>query len=646
MPYYSDNLDDLLAFDGIRSFAGGQASGLQSDLLAENQVQQLVNMTLSPKGSLETRKGVTSFSTSATSQEGSIGGMRYYDTSQTERLVAVIQGKLYTINSSGTAINSDGNVGPHRIEEIWDNLTGATRTWDNEAQKWADGFSTSFDAKVSMAQFNDKMYMADSDGALYYYDGDIATRQAGKIRAITVTTAGSGYTSATAVVTGPDWGGTLPTLITTVAGGAVTGVTVVDGGYGYSGAPTVTIIGDGSGATATATVSPPPLDLRLLINTGNRLFGVGSGSNRNTLYASDILDASIWDLTNSIVVNADDGDEITAIVQYYQNRIIVFKKRRIFQVTIPPDATSAADWTVQLISNNTGCVAEASAVQVNSDIFFLSDDGIRSLVRSAADDFTSVGLPISEVIKDVIQQINSAKIGIAAAHFYDNRYFLAIPTESNDFNDTIIVYNTTLGAFEGIWTPNVMQFALTNFQDQGLRLMMKLTTGQITRYSGYKTPAQVTTADYRDFGVYTTTVSTGGTSTTTTSTGTFDYESSVRTKDFNFGDPFAVKYGSHFEVIFDDSYSTDTTISIQRDTDVGDIDVQPNLNISSSVLTLEFTLPAVLPTSVKKKLASDLRKYQKWRLLNVKISSVANKMAIRQITAAANPDTIETQKAL
>jgi hypothetical protein len=120
----------------------------------------------------------------------------------------------------------------------------------------------------------------------------------------------------------------------------------------------------------------------------------------------------------------------------------------------------------------------------------------------------------------------------------------------------------------------------------------------------------------------------------------------VRTKDFNFGDPFAVKYGSHFEVIFDDSYSTDTTISIQRDTDVGDIDVQPNLNISSSVLTLEFTLPAVLPTSVKKKLASDLRKYQKWRLLNVKISSVANKMAIRQITAAANPDTIETQKAL
>jgi len=614
MPYYSDNLDDLLAFDGIRSFAGGQASGLQSDLLAENQVQQLVNMTLSPKGSLETRRGVTNFNTTATSQEGSIGGMRYYDTAQNEDLVTVTQGRLYTIDSTGAA-------DIHPADEIWNSVA---RTWGSENQQWADGFSTTFDTKVSMAQFNDKMYMADSDGPLYYYDGDIATRQGGKVRAITISTGGTGYTSATAIVTGPDWGGTLPTLITQVAGGAVTSVTVVDGGSGYSGAPTVTIIGNGSGATATATVSPPPLNLRLLINTGNRLFGVGSAGNRNTLYASDILDASIWDSANSAVINGDDGDEITAIVPYYENRIIVFKKRRIFQVTIPPSMTSAADWVIQLISNNTGCVADGSAVQVNSDIFFLSDDGIRSLVRSAADDFTSVGLPISEVIKDVIQDINVAEIGISTAAFYDNRYFLAVPTGSNDFNDTIIVYNTVLGAFEGTWTPNVMQFTLSNFQDEGLRLMMKSTTGQIQKYSGYKSPAQVTTYDYQDAGV--------------------DYESYVRTKDFNFGDPFAEKHGSHFEVVFDDSFSTDTTISIQRDIDVGDIDVQPNLNVSSAALTLPFVLPAQLPTSVKKRIASDLRAYQKWRLLNIKITSAANKLAIRQITAAANPDTIEVQK--
>jgi hypothetical protein len=616
MAYFIDATDDVLAFDGIRSFAGGQASGLQSDLLAENQVRELVNMTLSPRGSLETRTGATSFCTTTTSQLGSVGGMRYYDTSSYEYLLAVTQGRLYSINSSGSA-------SVHPSDETWNQVA---RTWGSENQEWADGFSSVYDAPVAMAQFNDKMYMADGDGDLYYFDGNISTRQAGRVRAITITNPGSGYTSATAIVTGPQWGGTYPELITTVAGGSVTGVTVVDGGSGYAFAPNVTIIGNGTGATATASVSPPPSNLKLLINTGNRLFAVGSGAQRNTLYCSDILDASVWDSANSAVINGDDGDEITAIVPYYQNRIIVFKKRRIFQVTIPDDMTTAADWTISLISNNTGCVAGATAVQVSSDIFFLSDNGIRSLVRSAADDFSSVGIPISEVVKDVIQSINPSKIQISTAIFYDNRYFMAFPTGANDYNDTILVYNTALNAFEGTWTPQVMQFALTNFDNQGLRAAFKTTTGQINQYFGYKAPSALTSSDYQDAGV--------------------DYQSYVRTKDFNFGDPFSMKYGSHFEVIFDDSYSNDATISIQRDIDVGDIDVQPNLNIASSVLTLEFELPAVLPTSVKKRIASDLRVYEKWRLLNIKITSAAGKMAVRQITAAANPDTIEVQKTI
>jgi hypothetical protein len=616
VPYFQDNLDDVLSFDGIRNFTGGQASGLQSDLLGENQVQQLYNMTLSPKGNLETRVGTSSFATGATSGTGSIGGMRYYETGSTSQLVTVTNGRLYSINSSGSATLSPADL-------TW---AATTSQFGTNTQKWASGYSVSSAVEVSMAQFNNKMYIADADGDLHYWDGDIVVRQAGKVRAITITSGGTGYTSATAIVTGPQWGGQFPTLITQVAGGVVTGVTVVEGGSGYSAAPTVTIIGNGSGATATATVSPPPQNLRLLINTENRLFGVGSGDTRNTLYASDILDPAVWDASNSIVVNGDDGDQITAIVPYYKNRIIVFKKRRVFQVDIPSDATTAADWVVSIISNNTGCVAAGTAVQVSSDILFLSDNGIRSLVRSVADDFSSVGVPISEVIKDVIQSINTDSIRISTAIYYDNRYFLAVPTGSNNTNDTLIVYNTVLGAFEGTWSPKIMQFALANFNQAGTRAMFKKVNGVIEQYAGYKSPAGTVSSDYQDAGT--------------------NYDSYVRTKDFNFGDAFAFKYGSHFEVIFDDSFSSNANIFIQRDVDTGDVSVQSGLNIASSVLTLDFVLPAVLPTSVKKRIASDLRKYEKWRLLNIKISSTANKMAIRQIVAAANPDTIEIQKVI
>jgi hypothetical protein len=616
MPYFVDATDDVLTFDGIRNFTGGQASGLQSDLLADNQVQELYNMTLSPKGNLETRVGATSFATGATSGTGSVGGMRYYETGSTAQLLTVTGGRFYSINSSGSATL-------HAPDRVW----GTTSTtFSSTIGQWRDGYDVAQDIEVSFAQFVDRMYFSDLDSDLHYWDGNGVTRQGGKVRAITVTTAGSGYTSATAIITGPDLGGTMPELIVNVAGGAVTGVTVVNGGSGYSGAPTVTIIGNGTGATATATVSSPPSQLRILVNAENRLFAVGSGVNRNTLYASDLLDPSVWDLTNSIVVNGDDGDQITAVVPYYKNRLIVFKKRRVFQVDIPNDATSAADWIVSIISNNTGCVATGTAVQVSSDILFLSDNGIRSLVRSAADDFSSVGIPLSEIVKDVIQEINTESIRVATAIYYDNRYFLAIPTGSNDYNDTLLVYNTALNAFEGTWSPQVMQFTLTNFNQEGSRAMFKKTNGIIEKYAGYKSPAGTTAQDYQDNGQ--------------------DYSSYVRSKDFNFGDPFSLKYGSHFEVIFDDSFSTDATITIQRDVDVGDIDVASNINIASSVLTLPFTLPAVLPTSVKKKLASDLRKYEKWRLINIKISSTANKMAIRQIMAAANPDTIEIQKSI
>lgn len=614
MPYYNPNLDDLLAFDGIRSFVGGQASGLQSDNLAENQVSRLENMTLSPKGQIETRYGFSNFSTTATSGTTSVGGVAYFDTYNLEQLVSVANGRLHTIESNGVATQQPANV-------TW---SQATSTWENTTRVWATGYDTTANFTVNMAQFNNLLYLVDGNSDLHRWDGTTARRQGGKVRSITVTSGGTGYTSATAVVTGADLGGTNASVTTTVAGGAITGITVTDGGDGFSTAPTVTIVGNGSGATATARVSPPPSAMRLLAVVGNRLIGVGSGQNRNTIYASDILDASVWDDANSIVIGGDDGDEVTAIVPFYANRLVVFKRSKIFQITIPPDMTSAADWVVEVLTTTTGCAAERTALQVNSDIFFLSTDGIRTVTRSVADDFTTVGLPISEIVKDVITDINLPAIGNASAVFHDNRYLLAIPTGASDSNDTILVYNTVLQAFEGTWTPEVLQFVQTNFASLGKRLMAKGYTGVIRQYNGYKPSSSVLSSDYQDGGV--------------------DYSSFIRTRDMNFGDPFSFKHGSHYEVIFDKSFSNDVDISVQRETDVGDISSEPNLNISSASLTLPFTLPAVLPLSTNKRLASDLRKYDKWRTLNISINCEAGQFAVRQITAAANPDTIEVQK--
>lgn len=618
MPYFTDATDDVLAFDGIRQFNGGQASGIQSDNLAENQVQELKNMTLSPQGRVETRYGFASFSTGATTTgTTSVGGLGYYDTSSNEQLLTVSSGRLFSIDNGGVATRQPALA-------TW---SATTSTWDTTNQIWENGYLVSATNRVNMTQFNDLEYLVDGVGSLMVWNGTSVKQQGGKVRAITITTAGTGYTSATASITGPDLGGDPTTLLTATAGGVVTAITVPDNsGGGYSATPTVTIVGNGSGATATAVMGIPPVGLRILVTSGNRLIGVGSEAERNTLYASDILDAGLWASENSIVVGGADGEEITAVVPYYANRLIVFKPSKIYQVSIPTDMTSAADWIVEQVSSTTGCVAEKTAVQVNSDVFFLASDGIRSLGRSTSDDFTSVGLPISEIIKDVILTINPVEIGKSYAIFNDNRYILAVPTNSSDICNALIVYNTILQSFEGTWSFGAIQLLQTNFNALGRRLAAKSSNGLITNYNGYKTIDSTVESDYKDAGSY--------------------YESYVSTRAFIFGDPFADKHGSHFEISFDKTFSEDVDIYIQRDTDASFISVLANLDPSTVELELPFVLPATLTTSARNRVANDLRFYEKWRNLAIKVGSATGQFALRQIMAGANPDTIETQKTI
>jgi len=76
----------------------------------------------------------------------------------------------------------------------------------------------------------------------------------GGISALTLTNAGTGYTTApTVAITGG--GGTGATATATISGGAVTGFTITNPGSGYTSAPSVGLSGGaGTGAAATAVV--------------------------------------------------------------------------------------------------------------------------------------------------------------------------------------------------------------------------------------------------------------------------------------------------------------------------------------------------------------------------------------------------------
>jgi hypothetical protein len=608
VPYYSDNLDDLLSIAASSSFEGGQVSGITPNLIGDNQASELVNMTISPSGNLESRMGIESMSTNV-SGGSRIQGMHYFDAPSIESLFVASNGTVFRSTSSSTFATTGGTV-------------------INQS------------AEVDFSQFNNRMYFTDGSSNLNFSNGTTTYRQGTSILSITVSTQGLGYTTAPAVTIGaPNIAyGTTASATATVTSGTISAVTVTFAGSGYTTAPTVTIAAPPSGgghftATATASISSlAPPALRLVRQFTNRIFAVGTGADRNTLYASDILDAEVWKSTNSIIVGGDDGEDIVAIQPFYDYEILVFKPNKIYLVTVDPTQTTAAGWTVRLLNDRIGCASGRSVNFVNKDVFFLANDGIRSVARSIADDFYIVGTPLSEPVKNIIARINKNYVTLCNAAFYNNRYYLAIPLDTAITPNYILVYNALFNAFEGLWSIAASRMVITNFSTgfatNALKLAIGSPTSKVGHYLGYKDADSAdATSDYVDY------VSTGS------------YTSSVTSKAYEFDDRVAQKFGSHYEIEFYNSGSTNASISMRRDTDGAFISIGTNIDTrSSGGITLPFTLPATLSAQTVKRVANSLRSYQKWRNMRMIVSAPSKKLSIRGILLAANPDTIEVQK--
>ena len=603
MPYYIDSIDDVLSIAGSTSFEGGQVSGVTPNLIGNNQASELYNMTISPSGTLQTRMGTETISTNVSSGS-SIQGMHYYDTPNFERLIVACNGALFQTTSATSFGTTAGTV-----------ASGAV--------------------SVNFSQFNNRLYYTDGVSNIYFTNGTSYYRQGTSVLSVTVTNDGSGYTSTpTVTISAPNEAyGTTASAVAVVTSNKVASITVTNAGSGYTSAPTITITGGGgSGAAATANISAlSPSGLRLIRQFTNRLFAVGTGDNRNTLYASDILDPEIWKSTNSIIVGGDDGQDIVAIQPFFDYQIVVFKPSKIYIVTADPTATTAAGWTVRLVNDRIGCVAGGSVAYAGKDVFFLANDGIRSLARSLADDYFVVGVPVSEAIKDLIARINRNFLTKCSGQFHNNRYYLSVPLDSAVVNSHTIVYNLLFSAFEGYWGIGASAMYETNFSSgyttTGPKLAIGTPTGKVGHSFDYLDPDVSGDGDtqFKDFGA--------------------SYDSYLVTKAYDFDDRISQKYGSHYEIEFYYSTATGCTISLKRETDSQYVTVGTSVDTATpGGLTLPFTLPATLSAQTSNRRADSLRSYQKWRNLKMKVSAPSKKLAVRSVLLAANPDTIEVQK--
>lgn len=207
----------------------------------------------------------------------------------------------------------------------------------------------------------------------------------------------------------------------------------------------------------------------------------------NSLIWSDIFDGGAWDFTRTVWVDAGAGDKITKLLPARSDtpRLYIFKTRSIWafdiawgstNVQIPTTENTIDTVGSQLrqISENYGTVAPRSVCYVgasrDSDVFFLSRDGVRSMRRVEQDVAGGAGAPVSDPIADVIDSVNWAYAYKAAAEVWDNKYFLALPVSGASLNNIVVVYDLLQKRWIGTQNLDVTAFS-AGYVTQGLTVL-------------------------------------------------------------------------------------------------------------------------------------------------------------------------------
>ena len=133
---------------------------------------------------------------------------------------------------------------------------------------------------------------------------------------------------------------------------------------------------------------------------------------------------------NYLEIEPNAGDNVVKLFAF-ADRIIVFKERSIWQVTLTSEQIGnffVTQPVLKLITSSHGCIAPKSVVAVGNDVFFLSRDGVRSLGYQEGFSFDVLRTnEISIRIRDFFDNLTTMQKQQAVAFHHDSKYLIAFP---------------------------------------------------------------------------------------------------------------------------------------------------------------------------------------------------------------------------
>jgi hypothetical protein len=184
------------------------------------------------------------------------------------------------------------------------------------------------------------------------------------------------------------------------------------------------------------------------------------------IIASDILDTDTYDqIYAQYRFNAGEADFNVALHSFSEDNLMVFNRNSIHLVS---NTTTLEGASTRLLTNEVGCVARKSVQQVGNQVIFLSDNGVYSTQFFDEYNLRGTETPLSEPINVTIKRINKTYWNNSVSVYFDNRYFIAVPLDSEDGtvpatkNNAILVYNFLNKQWESIDQVNDTDFHINN----------------------------------------------------------------------------------------------------------------------------------------------------------------------------------------
>lgn len=242
--------------------------------------------------------------------------------------------------------------------------------------------------------------------------------------------------------------------------------------FGFQAGVAPFVLNESTFAAESFTGAPWSNSPNIILAASGRLWAAddAAGSNRYTLWWSNILDGKVWNAGDAGSLNVQrvwpGGQDSIIAVAVYQDRVVIFGTRSILLYQLPADRNPANMTLIDSIEN-LGCIARDSVVVAGVDLYFLARDGYYRIPRLAqqtsllsaqrvsklvADDF--VASYASETMHKVRAGVNTAEKFLAITFptanktwcFHLDRF---VPADENERVPAVTDWTNTSVPFRG-----------------------------------------------------------------------------------------------------------------------------------------------------------------------------------------------------